>query len=81
MARFQTPYEQGEDGQVVARAANGRFVIVQWNNAHECWIRKNRREGSAYHRNLDIVVNDNLGGGPIYMTLAEARKEAGVKVS
>lgn len=80
MKRF-TPNENGvEVGEhgCVARHDSGRFCVVWWNMHHQNWVRTNRREGGAAHRNLETLVHDNLGGGPILMTLTQARDEAGI---
>ena len=58
---------------VIVRCPNGRYMIASWNPYHANWTRTNRDKGGAVHRSLKTIATDNLGGGPCYMTLREAR--------
>lgn len=67
---------ENENGKfAICRVSRGKFMIAKWNPHHQNWVRDNRREGRAVHRSLDVIATDNLGGGPVEMTLAAALSE------
>jgi len=90
MTRKFTPNSEWDDVEIgeatgngfraVAKCENGRFMVVSWNAHHRNWVRQNRSRGGAIHRNLDVLRNDGLEGGPVYMSLYQARDEVGIDV-
>lgn len=75
-------YEHGEFTQRghygVFRHPTGRFMVMEWNRYHTNWMRFNREDGGAVNYDPDVLLTDNLGGGPVLMTLTAAREEAGI---
>lgn len=61
--------------RAIVRLNNGRFMVAHYNRYHKNWTRTNRDVGGAVHRDLYVIATDNIGGGPRYMTLSEARDQ------
>lgn len=57
----------------IVRLYGGKFTVCRWNDHHKNWVRANRKQGGGIHRDLMVLANDNLGGGPFKMTLKQAR--------
>ena len=68
--------EWGENHNAVAKCPNGRFITVSRNKHNRAWIRENKDDGACSHRRLDVITTDCCGGGPVYLTLAEARRRS-----
>lgn len=65
---------ENEFGRFAIARVGKRFMVAKWNSHHGNWVRENREEGGGVHRDLDVLSADNLGGGPVTMTLQQARE-------
>lgn len=80
MKKFSPNHESGNGFQSeqcgdFAIARSGRkFFVAKWNRHHQNWVRKNKDGSSAMSARLSVLSADNLGGGPVLMTLSDARE-------
>lgn len=66
---------ENEHGRfAICRVSRGKFMVAKFNPHHKNWVRVNKTEGMAFHQNLNVLVNDNLKGGPHTVSLNEAEE-------